>query len=170
MAPNLTFLKIYGIIYIENEKGALTMNALEKLLREEGFTCKVDFTKDDFGYDWDKDILYVGAPVEPELEMWFVQFLHEYGGDVRGVDYAVLPLLHELGHVSTVKWFSEAELFSFHVFKTINNAVDDADYGVAVRYWECEDEFVANLWVIDYIFQNFERVSALAAALHEARG
>ena len=170
MALNLTFLEICGIIYIENEKGASMMNALEKLLEEEGFTCKVDFTKDDFGYDWDKDILYVGAPVDPEVEMWFAQFLYEYGGELRGVDYAVLPLLHELGHISTVKWFSEEELFYFQVFKAINNSVDNAHYGVAVRYWECEDELVANLWAIDYIFQNFDRVGALAAALHEVRG
>lgn len=142
------------------------MTALEKWLKEEGFSCRVDyFTRDEFGYDWAEDILYVGAPIGPEVGSWFAQFLYEYGCDIHNLDYEVLPLLHELGHAVTNKYFSEEELLHWYLVKFFTY---EDSYGYAFEYWSYDDEFSANLWVMNFITEYPDRVAALVDALRES--
>ena len=141
------------------------ITALEKWLKEEGFSCKVDYTHEEFGYDWAEDILYVGAPIGPEVGGWFAQFLYEYGCDVRNIDREVLPLLHELGHSMTNELFTEEELKHWYYIKLFSY---EDSYEYAFEYWSYDDEFSANLWVMKFIEERPDSVAALAEALKES--
>jgi len=140
------------------------MNALEKLVKDAGFECTLNFDHQDFGYNWEEKILYVGAGVDKELASWFAQFLYEYGYDVRNLDRQVLPLLHELGHVMTINYFSEEELCYWYVIKHLYS---DDSYEYAFQYWSYDDEFEANLWIMRLLSERPDYVAALAEALRE---
>lgn len=133
---------------------------LHKWLKENNFTCDVQFD-DDFGYDMQKNILYIGMYGYPEVSRWFEQFLYEYGMEYTGIYDPVLCLLHELGHTRTIYNFSEKELQFFNFMKVMTEDERMENAEVMFQYWEMPDEFAANIWAINFINDYINKVAEL---------
>lgn len=133
---------------------------LQEWLKENGFECAIQFG-DDFAYDRESNVLQIGCVGYPTVCRWFEQFLYEYGLEYTGIYDPVLALLHELGHIMTLDQFSEKELRLFQLAKFITEENRMVSSKVMFKYWEIKDEFLANLWAIDFINNNIEKVEKL---------
>lgn len=133
--------------------------AMRNWLKENGFTSDIAF-RDDFAYDRIDDIIYIGTVGYSTIGRWFEQFLYEYGLEYTGIFDPVLALIHEIGHSQTLQNYNDYELTCYKIAKEfIDEPMEDQE-GMN-KYWLIEDEFVANLWAINYINNNTEAVEEL---------
>ena len=130
--------------------------ALRKWFRDNGINCDIDFD-DDFSYDAAANKVTVGKEYDVDVRVLFEQFLYEYGMEYVGFDFQTLGILHEIGHFFTLGNFSMEELINCRFEKLFCEDDDDA-----FDYWEIDDEFAANVWVINFINEHIEAAEKLA--------
>lgn len=133
--------------------------ALREWLKKNNFNCDITF-EDDFGYEWDTNILHIGVLGYENVGRWFEQFLYEYGMDYVGIYDPVLALIHELGHYSSLGDFEPEELMLLGFIKDLDNErMSNQEF--MNEYWELPDEFAANMWAINFVNENIEAVEDL---------
>lgn len=133
--------------------------AIREWLKKNNFNCDITF-EDDFGYEWDTNILHIGILGYENVGRWFEQFLYEYGLEYVGIYEPVLALIHELGHYASLNDFEEEELKLLSVLKNFNDDRMGSQKQMN-KYWELPDEFAANIWAINFINDNIEEIEAL---------
>ena len=145
------------------------MTALEKFrtdvenwFAENGFS-ELGFTfGEDFAYiilSDEKLGIQIGVQAYPEVGRYFEQFLYEYGLEYTGIYDPVLAMLHELGHNQTVHYMDEAFVTLCDLAKQFVHTEDEHE--AYNEYWLVPDEFLANLWEIDFINTHIEAVEKL---------
>lgn len=107
-----------------------------------------------FAYDPEDHIIYFGIYDDiKETGIDFSQYLYEYGCEYVDIWYPILAFLHEVGHVRTLDSFDEHDRLFMNVFKTFKTT--------NFEYWDVQDEFAANMFVVDFINNNIEAVTEL---------
>lgn len=139
-------------------------NALIKWLTDNGIPdLYVDY-EEDFCYaigDEDANIRCINIGVEKieKAGNIFEQFLYEYGCIYSDIPVPILCFLHEAGHHMTISNFSTIDLLLCDFLK--NRIKDEDDFNFYYKYWLVEDEFEANMWMINFINNNIEAVEDL---------
>ena len=113
----------------------------------------------DFAYNIEEKKIMIGTTAYPQISRYFEQFLYEFGMEYCGIYDAVLAFLHELGHACTINMFSGEEQLFCHLTKQFCTIEDEHEW--FDFYWMVPDEFLANLWVIDFINSNIAAVEEL---------
>ena len=101
-------------------------------------------------YDIEQNTIIIGLEEYPLANKYFQQFLYEYGLKYLDIDDDILSFLHELGHMVTLKSFSQTELKLFRFMKESDENDKDSQKKY-YHYWSVPDEFAANIWAINFI-------------------
>ena len=147
-----------------NKSAVMFKNSLIKWLTKNGISnLYVDY-EDDFSYainDEDANIRCINIGVEKVEETGniFEQFLYEYGCIYSDIPIPVLCFLHEAGHHMTISNFSTIDLLLCDFLK--KRIKDEDDFNFYYKYWLVDDEFEANMWMINFINNNIEAVEDL---------
>lgn len=147
-----------------NKTAVVVKNSLVKWLSKNGISnLYVDY-EEDFSYaigDEDANIRCLNIGVEKITKEGniFEQFLYEYGCIYSDIPVPVLCFLHEAGHHMTISNFSNLDLVYCSLLKS--EIKDNDDFNFYYKYWLVDDEFEANMWMIDFINNNIEAVEDL---------
>ena len=120
----------------------------------------IDF-ESDFGYAIidTENIRYINVGIIAAIEensTYFEQFLYEYGLEYMNIPLPILMFLHELGHHMTISSFTDEDLWLCQFSKAFDhNGTEQEEF---FHYWEMPDEFAANIWLVNYVNNNIEKV------------
>lgn len=106
------------------------------------------------GFDIDAGTIKVSTAPMPQTDLFFQQFFYEYSDYIFNLRADTLRFLHEVGHAMTISNFDDLDLFIFKLTRDCNDGLEG--YEAACAYWESPEEFAANMWLINFIFNNFE--------------
>lgn len=117
--------------------------------------------EDEFMYDCEEHIVFIGTYIPREEAKETAQFLHEYGARLA-VPHAVMAFIHELGHYATMDSFSveDRELSNFLAMLC----------DTQMEYCETPVEFSANMWAVDFINTFPKKVKELVDIFREFKG
>lgn len=123
-------------------------NWIQKYLHFNGLKFRY---KKESAYDYGNNIIYIGKNDKP-IHTDFRQFIYEYNCH-ENASNQTLTFLHELGHVLTNCYFNDIEMIILCFEKeSVDNAFD---------YWHIDDEFEANMFVINFMNNNPEAIREL---------
>ena len=135
---------------------------IKKWLEKYNFDVNLDYD-DDFAYDIEQNTIIIGLEEYPLANKYFQQFLYEYGLKYLDIDDDILSFLHELGHMVTLKSFSQTELKLFRFMKESDENDKDSQKKY-YHYWSVPDEFAANIWAINFINAHIDAIGELCEA------
>jgi Zn-dependent peptidase ImmA (M78 family) len=123
-------------------------NWIQKYLHFNGLEFRY---KKESAYDYGDNIIYIGKK-DKSIHTDFRQFIYEYNCH-ENASNQTLTFLHELGHVLTNCYFNDIEMIILCFEKgSVDNAFD---------YWHIDDEFEANMFVINFMNNNPEAIREL---------
>lgn len=114
---------------------------------------------DTFSYNYGNGNITFGMYEDEGISKQFEQFLYENGSNYYNLLYPVMSFLHEVGHSFTLNAFSEQELFIYSII------ADSCDTNF--EYWLVPTEFSANIWTINFINNNIDKVEELTNIMYE---
>ena len=125
-----------------------TVKAIRAWLKKHHFHSLVRMEKE-MAYDPTIDTIVIPSVYDSYCDEWFMRFLRSHGliGDFDGI---TLSILHELGHAKTVKNFTEDEWADCAIEKQILDLMALSDEEYINAYWTVENEYVANIWAIEF--------------------
>jgi hypothetical protein len=102
-----------------------------------------------------RNIIWLNGAEPHEHNIIFRQFLYEYGATLAATNFKDISLifLHELGHCLTRNYYDS---FSLGFYDLMKRLASDA-----IAYWHVQDEFEANMIVVNFINNNPEAVKEL---------
>jgi hypothetical protein len=118
-------------------------------------------------FDQNSGTIKISTAPMPYTDLFFRQFLYEYSGFNFNLRADTLRFLHEVGHAMTISNFDDIELF---LLQLLHNCDEDLEgYEAASAYWESPEEFAANMWLINFVFEHFENVFELNKIFEERK-
>lgn len=99
---------------------------------------------------------------DDEMDNQFRQFLYEYGLNYDIYEPFCMSLLHEIGHLMTIPYFSTDEFEEYEA--SLKAHPPSREIENSYWYWELPLEFSANMWAINWAnnyMEEFQRLHHL---------
>lgn len=133
--------------------------ALTNWCLEQGFG-EINFEPcEEFCYYYKSNTIAWEVITDDEMDNQFRQFLYEYGLNYDIYEPFCMSLLHEIGHLMTIPYFSTDEFEEYEASLKVRPASREIEN--SYWYWELPLEFSANMWAINWANNHMEEFQRL---------